>query len=36
LLACPAELLVAIQKAVQGFSTGEQFDDLTLVVARAR
>jgi sigma-B regulation protein RsbU (phosphoserine phosphatase) len=32
----PADLLAAIQKAVQGFSGGEQFDDLTLVVARAR
>ena len=36
LSASPAELLAAIQKAVQGFSAGEQFDDLTLVVARAR
>ena len=35
LSASPAELLSAIQKAVQGFSAGEQFDDLTLVVARA-
>jgi len=33
--ATPQELLSAIQKAVQGFSVGEQFDDLTLVVARA-
>lgn len=32
----PEELLAAIQRAVQGFSVGEQFDDLTLVVARAR
>jgi sigma-B regulation protein RsbU (phosphoserine phosphatase) len=32
----PAELLTAIQAAVQKFSPGEQFDDLTLVVARAR
>ncbi|HYA64250.1 MAG TPA: SpoIIE family protein phosphatase [Candidatus Sulfotelmatobacter sp.] len=32
----PAELLTAIQQAVQKFSAGEQFDDLTLVVARAR
>ncbi len=32
----PAELIKAIQTAVQGFSVGEQFDDLTLVVARAR
>jgi phosphoserine phosphatase RsbU/P len=32
----PAQLLVAIQNAVQKFSAGEQFDDLTLVVARAR
>jgi sigma-B regulation protein RsbU (phosphoserine phosphatase) len=36
LTARPGELLTAIQKAVQGFSSGEQFDDLTLVVARAR
>ncbi len=34
--AAPAELLKAIQQAVQKFSVGEQFDDLTLVVARAR
>jgi sigma-B regulation protein RsbU (phosphoserine phosphatase) len=35
--ATPEELLTAIQKAVQKFSAGgEQFDDLTLVVARAR
>ena len=34
--ATPRELLAAIQKAVQKFSYGEQFDDLTLVVARAR
>ncbi len=34
--ATPCELLAAIQKAVQNFSYGEQFDDLTLVVARAR
>lgn len=32
----PAEILAAIQDAVQEFSTSEQFDDLTLVVARAR
>ncbi len=32
----PEELLGAIQDAVQKFSAGEQFDDLTLVVARAR
>lgn len=32
----PAELLTVIQQAVQKFSYGEQFDDLTLVVARAR
>jgi sigma-B regulation protein RsbU (phosphoserine phosphatase) len=32
----PEELLTAIQEAVQKFSYGEQFDDLTLVVARAR
>ena len=31
----PSELLAAIQSAVQRFSVGEQFDDLTLVVARA-
>ncbi len=36
LLAAPAELITAIQGAVQKFSAGEQFDDLTLVVARAR
>jgi hypothetical protein len=30
------ELLSAIQDAVKKFSPGEQFDDLTLVVARAR
>jgi serine phosphatase RsbU (regulator of sigma subunit) len=34
--ASPAELLAAIQQAVQRFSVGEQFDDLTLVIARAR
>ena len=34
--ASPAQLLAAIQSAVQEFSVGEQFDDLTLVVARAR
>lgn len=32
----PAALLAAIQDAVQKFAVGEQFDDLTLVVARAR
>jgi sigma-B regulation protein RsbU (phosphoserine phosphatase) len=32
----PAEILAAIQNDVQKFSVGEQFDDLTLVVARAR
>jgi phosphoserine phosphatase RsbU/P len=32
----PAQLLAAIQRAVQEFSFGEQFDDLTLVVARVR
>jgi sigma-B regulation protein RsbU (phosphoserine phosphatase) len=32
----PPELLQAIETAVQKFSTGEQFDDLTLVVARVR
>jgi len=31
----PADLLTAIQEAVQKFNVGEQFDDLTLVVARA-
>ena len=36
LLVSPGELLSAIQQAVQKFSAGEQFDDLTLVVARAR
>jgi phosphoserine phosphatase RsbU/P len=35
LQAAPAQLLAAIQRAVQNFSVGEQFDDLTLVVARA-
>jgi phosphoserine phosphatase RsbU/P len=34
--ASPPELLQAIETAVQQFSAGEQFDDLTLVVARAR
>ena len=32
----PGEILTAIQNAVQRFSFGEQFDDLTLVVARVR
>jgi len=32
----PEDMLTAIQDAVQKFSAGEQFDDLTLVVARAR
>lgn len=32
----PGELITAIQKAVQKFSASEQFDDLTLVVARGR
>ena len=32
----PSEILAAIQDAVQRFSVDEQFDDLTLVVARAR
>ena len=32
----PVDLLVAIQEAVQKFAVGEQFDDLTLVVGRAR
>jgi len=37
LCAQPEELLAAIQHAIQNFSAGEQqFDDLTLVVARAR
>ena len=31
----PADLITAIQDAVQKFSAGEQFDDLTLVVVRA-
>ncbi len=32
----PQEILTAIQDAVRQFSPSEQFDDLTLVVARAR
>jgi phosphoserine phosphatase RsbU/P len=32
----PQQLLLRIQEAVQKFSAGEQFDDLTLVVARCR
>ena len=36
LLSPPSEILTAIQQAVQSFSAGEQSDDLTLVVARAR
>jgi sigma-B regulation protein RsbU (phosphoserine phosphatase) len=32
----PTALLTTIQDAVQKFSAGEQFDDLTLVVARVR
>jgi serine phosphatase RsbU (regulator of sigma subunit) len=36
LAATPGELLKAIEGAVQEFSAGEQFDDLTLVVARSR
>jgi phosphoserine phosphatase RsbU/P len=32
----PQEILTAIQGAVQKFSVGEQFDDLTLVVVRGR
>jgi sigma-B regulation protein RsbU (phosphoserine phosphatase) len=32
----PFEILASIQEAVQVFSGGEQFDDLTLVVARGR
>jgi sigma-B regulation protein RsbU (phosphoserine phosphatase) len=31
----PTQLIGAIQQAVQNFSAGEQFDDLTLVIARA-
>jgi phosphoserine phosphatase RsbU/P len=34
--ASPKDLLTAIQQAVQKFSVGDQFDDLTLVVARSR
>ena len=32
----PARLVTAIQNAVQEYSSGEQSDDLTLVIARAR
>jgi sigma-B regulation protein RsbU (phosphoserine phosphatase) len=32
----PAQLVTAVQGAVERFSAGEQFDDLTLVIARAR
>jgi serine phosphatase RsbU (regulator of sigma subunit) len=32
----PIDVLTAIQDAVKKFSSGEQFDDLTLVVARVR
>ena len=32
----PSQLAAAIQQAVQKFSPGEQSDDLTLVIARAR
>ena len=32
----PPGLVAAIQNAVQKFSSGEQSDDLTLVIARAR
>jgi sigma-B regulation protein RsbU (phosphoserine phosphatase) len=32
----PVQLVTAIQEAVQTFSSGEQFDDLTLLIARAR
>jgi sigma-B regulation protein RsbU (phosphoserine phosphatase) len=32
----PEDLVAAIQKAVQKFSSGEQSDDLTMVIARAR
>jgi phosphoserine phosphatase RsbU/P len=32
----PTGVVTAIQNAVQQFSTGEQFDDLTMVIARAR
>lgn len=34
--ATPTQLLLCIQQAVQKFSVGEQSDDLTLLVARAR
>jgi phosphoserine phosphatase RsbU/P len=34
--ASPTELLAAIQQGVKNFSFGEQFDDLTLIVARER
>jgi sigma-B regulation protein RsbU (phosphoserine phosphatase) len=32
----PEQLLTYIQESVQKFSAGEQFDDLTLVIAKAR
>jgi len=32
----PEQLLKSIQTAVQKFQVGEQFDDLTLVVARVK
>jgi serine phosphatase RsbU (regulator of sigma subunit) len=32
----PKGIVAAIQNAVQQFSIGEQFDDLTMVIARAR
>ena len=32
----PGDLVAAIQNAVQQYSSGEQSDDLTLVIARAR
>jgi len=32
----PGDLVAAIQNAVQTFSFGEQSDDLTMVIARAR
>lgn len=32
----PEQLLTRIQESVQKFSAGEQFDDLTLVIARSR
>jgi len=32
----PGDLVAGIQNAVQTFSFGEQSDDLTMVIARAR